>query len=252
MAGELVAISRHCASKHPMVRPAAVAVDVDSTVREFLFSYTRSAEDLEDALGIYRQSIATTNQELHGINDIEEEILEMACVRLRDDADVFRKRVQLAASADSRSDEEWGVEKSYWNPKDSKLVAAAKDRIDAKEELEKETKRAQAREQREAHEQYQQQAVSALGGMVGLIQQKVTRNWIRPPSVDDGLEVLISVSVTRSGEVISAEVARSSGSEKFDKSSLRAVLKASPLPFPANPKYYEFISNFNILFKPQG
>ena len=101
-------------------------------------------------------------------------------------------------------------------------------------------------------QQVREDAVGALSGMVGLIQQKVTRNWIRPPNVEPGLEVLISVRVTRTGEVISAEIARSSGNERFDDSSLRAVLKASPLPFPTDPKYYEFISNFNLLFKPEG
>jgi colicin import membrane protein len=56
--------------------------------------------------------------------------------------------------------------------------------------------------------------------------------------------------VSRSGEVLSANVVKSSGDSFFDKSAELAVQKASPLPFPSDPKYYEFINEFDLLFKP--
>ncbi|MCZ7597356.1 MAG: cell envelope integrity protein TolA [Gammaproteobacteria bacterium] len=86
----------------------------------------------------------------------------------------------------------------------------------------------------------------------GLIKEKVSRNWNRPAGAGSGLEVVIQVRVTRSGEVVSADIVQSSGNELFDDSTLRAVLKASPLPLPSDPKYYEFISTFNFRFNPEG
>ena len=64
--------------------------------------------------------------------------------------------------------------------------------------------------------------------------------------------MIISVKVTRDGEVTSANVVRSSGDAIFDRSAENAVLKASPLPFPGNPKYYEFIKEFQFKFNPDG
>jgi len=47
-----------------------------------------------------------------------------------------------------------------------------------------------------------------------------------------------------------ARVAESSGDRLFDESAVIAVQRASPLPFPAEPKYYEFIKEFNFKFAP--
>ena len=130
-----------------------------------------------------------------------------------------------------------------------------------RKEAEEQQRREEERKRREEeariqaqiqYEQNRQGAYNALGGLVSRIQQAVTRNWIKPTNMQSGLEVLIEVRVTRSGEVISANVVQSSGDQRFDDSSVRAVLKASPLPFPREPQYYEFIRTFNFLFKPEG
>jgi len=41
-----------------------------------------------------------------------------------------------------------------------------------------------------------------------------------------------------------------SGDRLFDESAALAVRRASPLPFPADPKYHEFIKEFNFKFEP--
>ena len=87
--------------------------------------------------------------------------------------------------------------------------------------------------------------------MVGEIEDKVRRNWTYAGDATS-LEMTISVKVTRDGYVTSAKVVRSSGDAIFDRSAENAVLKASPLPFPDNPKYYEFIKEFQFKFNPDG
>ena len=97
----------------------------------------------------------------------------------------------------------------------------------------------------------EQAAHAALGALVGEIEDKVRRNWTYAGEAT-GLEMIISVKVTRDGNVTSADVVRGSGDPIFDRSAENAVLKASPLPFPDNPKYYEFIKQFNFKFSPDG
>lgn len=85
---------------------------------------------------------------------------------------------------------------------------------------------------------------------VAAIQQKVSSNWIRPPGAQQGLTALVAVSVTPGGDVLSARVVRGSGDPVFDRSVVNAVLKASPLPFPQDPKLYEFLREFKLEFRP--
>ena len=115
-------------------------------------------------------------------------------------------------------------------------------------------RKAEEKKQREAQEARQrdgQAAVTALGALVAEIKDKVRRNWVYAGKAT-GLEIIISVKVTRDGEVTSVDVVRSSGDPIFDRSAENAVLKASPLPFPDNPKYYEFIKQFNFTFSSEN
>ncbi len=85
---------------------------------------------------------------------------------------------------------------------------------------------------------------------VAAIQQKVSRNWIRPTGAQQGLTALVAVRVTPGGEVLSARIVRGSGDAVFDRSVINAVLKASPLPFPQDAKFYEFLREFKLEFRP--
>jgi len=87
--------------------------------------------------------------------------------------------------------------------------------------------------------------------LVGEIENKVHNNWAYAGDAT-GLEVIISVKVTRDGEVASANEWRSSGDPIFDRSAVNALRKASPLPFPDDPRCYEHIKEFNFIFTPDG
>ena len=133
-------------------------------------------------------------------------------------------------------------------------VARAK-KEKAKKEKAKREKERQLQEQREVEEARQRdqtQAYSAIGALVGRIGAKVRENWNKPLGSMTGLETVISVKVQRTGEVVSVKVVKSSGDDFFDRSAENAVYKASPLPFPDEPRYYEFIKEFNFKFVPDG
>ena len=121
-----------------------------------------------------------------------------------------------------------------------------------KAEREKERQLQEQREVEEARQRDQTQAYSAIGALVGRIGAKVRENWNKPLGSMTGLETVISVKVQRTGEVVSVKVVKSSGDDFFDRSAENAVYKASPLPFPDEPRYYEFIKEFNFKFVPDG
>ena len=116
----------------------------------------------------------------------------------------------------------------------------------AKKEKAEREKQRQLQEEREVEEA----AYSAIGALVGRIGAKVRQNWNKPPGSMAGLETVIAVKVQRTGEVVSVKVVKSSGNVYFDQSAENAVYKASPLPFPDEPRYYEFIKEFNFKFVP--
>jgi colicin import membrane protein len=114
----------------------------------------------------------------------------------------------------------------------------------AKAEAEAEMRRQIAAEQEEAR------ARSALSEYIPYIQDKVQRNWLRPPGSAAGLSCLIKVRLIPGGDVVSATVVRSSGDPLFDRSVETAVLKASPLPLPTDATLFNHFREINFNFDP--
>ena len=133
--------------------------------------------------------------------------------------------------------------------KEKKRKAEAEKKRKAREKREREA--ADRKAAKEARARDERDAGSALGALVGAIEEKVRSNWSLPGEFT-GLAVTISVKVTRTGEVTLAQVVRSSGNSLFDESAVTALMKASPLPFPEDPRYYEFIKEFHFVFRPQN
>lgn len=96
------------------------------------------------------------------------------------------------------------------------------------------------------------EAGAAMGMAVGAIQSAVVSSWIQPQTSTKGLSVSIRVNVSPHGVVTSARVIKSSGNALFDRSAEIAILKASPLPIPSNPRYYPYIKEFDFRFSPNG
>ncbi len=65
-----------------------------------------------------------------------------------------------------------------------------------------------------------------------VIQQQIWSEWIYPDFDISDLEVVISISIDKSGKIISHYIEQSSGNRIFDQSATKAIIKASPLPSP--------------------
>ncbi len=92
-------------------------------------------------------------------------------------------------------------------------------------------------------------ASGALQAYVFAINQKITRNWIKPASAGPGLECTVLVRQLPGGEVISVNVRSCNGDAAVVRSVEAAVRKASPLPEPSDPSIFE--RNLTIIFKPE-
>ncbi len=69
-----------------------------------------------------------------------------------------------------------------------------------------------------------------------LIYEKIWSEWtylgIDIPDNSSGLEIIMSISIDRDGNIVSHVIEKSSGDDDFDESAERAIKKASPLPSP--------------------
>ncbi len=65
-----------------------------------------------------------------------------------------------------------------------------------------------------------------------LITQKIWGEWIYPDLDLSDLEVVISIKIGSSGQILSHYIEQTSGNKIFDRSASKAIIKASPLPSP--------------------
>ncbi len=95
-------------------------------------------------------------------------------------------------------------------------------------------------------------AVSTINEYTALIKNKVSRNWLKPAGNIQGLRCKVSVRLIPGGEVVSAQVVKSSGNSVFDRSVESAVFKASPLPLPRDPAIAARMREIDFEFIPEG
>ena len=126
--------------------------------------------------------------------------------------------------------------------KKRKKVAEKKRKQEAEKKRKKEAEK--KRKAEAAREQEKQDAYSALGSLVGAIKGKIEGNWSNRLACS-GQEVTISVKVNVSGEVTAVKVVGDSGDDACRRSAENAVYKASPLPFPDNPRFFKWLDQEN-------
>lgn len=65
-----------------------------------------------------------------------------------------------------------------------------------------------------------------------VIRREIWQQWVYPDTGQKNLEVIISIRIMKDGTVIDQKIEKSSGNPIFDKSALKATIKANPLPLP--------------------
>lgn len=155
--------------------------------------------------------------------------------RLKEEAE--RKRQAAEAEAERKR-------KAAEAEAERKRKAAAE--AAAKAKAEQAAREAQLARQFEAEQDAQEK-----GSIIAAIQQKVARNWLRPPgAAEQGLKCVIRVRLGSSGSVLLVQVVESSGNGAFDRSAEAAVRKADPLPMPTSPRLQALFRDFKFEFDP--
>jgi len=99
-------------------------------------------------------------------------------------------------------------------------------------------------------DEIESEAIAAFRNLAAVIKRKVEIHWSTPGDFS-GLSVEFLVKVDREGNVLSVKMTRSSGNARLDNSAESAIFKASPLPFPSDPRFYPYLKEFNFIFKPE-
>lgn len=81
---------------------------------------------------------------------------------------------------------------------------------------------------------------------IALIRDKVTRNWIRPPSARAGVNCEVHVTQVPGGVVTGVQIGSCNGDAAVRESIEAAVYRASPLPMPSNPDLFDRSLKFNF------
>jgi colicin import membrane protein len=122
-----------------------------------------------------------------------------------------------------------------------------------KQRLENERLRAQAEADRMAEIEAESRRLDAMvataeAAYIFAIQQKIVRNWVKPPTATAGLECIVNVTQLPGGDVVSVSIGACNGDSTVRRSIEAAVYKASPLPAPSDPSVFD--RNLRLEFRP--
>ena len=130
--------------------------------------------------------------------------------------------------------------------KEQERLAAERRRQDEieRQRLENERLRAEAEAARHAEIAAESNRLDAMvataeAAYIFAIQQKIVRNWVRPPTATAGLECIVNVAQLPGGEVVSVSIGTCNGDSTVRRSIEAAVYKASPLPAPSDPSVFD-------------
>lgn len=150
--------------------------------------------------------------------------------------------------------------------KEQERVAAEKAEQQRRDEQARAEREAQAKRERERAAQRQREeemlraaaleAEANAARQAGLedqyirdIERAIRQEWQKPLSARPGLECVVSVVQTLTGDVVRAAVTSCNGDDAVRRSIESAVMKASPLPRPPHPSLFQ--RDLNVTFRPE-
>ena len=167
------------------------------------------------------------------------------------------EKERKAAEEKARREAEQKRQQELERQKQAELERKRRAEEQAKQEAERRRRAEEAVQQAVAEEEARRREVEA-GQMVqsisGLINQRITNAWIRPPSARNGMKTLLRINFLPNGEVADVQVLKGSGNTTFDKYAVDAVYKVGQIEELADLESYIFERNFrqvDLLFNPQ-
>lgn len=162
----------------------------------------------------------------------------------------LRQRQEEQRRAEAEAERKRRAEEERKRQAEAERKRAEEIKRKQEEEARKRREAEEARARAQAEEELRQQLAaeeelmrargsSAMSQYAALIKQHVERRWIRPPSVRPDLECEVRVTQAPGGAVLSAQVTRCNGDSAVRQSIETAVMRASPLPQPSDPRLFE-------------
>jgi colicin import membrane protein len=81
------------------------------------------------------------------------------------------------------------------------------------------------------------------------IRSRIRGNINLPPDIPGNPEAIFDVVQLPTGEIIDAQLSKSSGNRAYDEAVQRAIIKSSPLPRPDSPDLFQ--RNLTLKFRPR-
>ncbi|MBC8025661.1 MAG: cell envelope integrity protein TolA [Steroidobacteraceae bacterium] len=181
---------------------------------------------------------------------VEQEERVQLELKQREEAEKLEDQKQAAARAAAQkvAVEKAAAEKRAAERKRVEDAVAAKKAADekARRAIEAELRRSMEAEERGNALRTSDEASRWHAAIVARIQ----RAWIKPPSAQPGISCTVSVQQVPGGEVTSVRVDSCTGGDAALRESVEAaVLRASPLPAPPDPRLFE--RNLILIFEPK-
>ena len=95
----------------------------------------------------------------------------------------------------------------------------------------------------------QAERAGLLDQYISLIEQRIVRNWVRPPTARPGLRCEVRVRQAPGGDVLDVSFGTCNGDDVVRRSIEAAVFRSSPLPDPPDPALFE--RNLLLIFEPR-
>jgi colicin import membrane protein len=188
-------------------------------------------------------------ERLHRLAQQEEE-------RKRKEAEeAERKRQAEEAERRRRADQERQRKQAEEAEKERKRIEAERERAAEieRQRLENERLREEAEAMRRAEleaesERLDAMTASAEAAYMFAIRQRISRNWVKPPTATAGIECVVNIRQLPGGEVVSVSIGACNGDAVVRRSIESAVHRASPLPTPSDPSVFD--RDIRLTFKP--
>ncbi len=110
----------------------------------------------------------------------------------------------------------------------------------------------QIAEEKQQMAEHDRQIQAEIDKYKALIIQTISQHWIIPSDIAKNISCQLIVNVAPGGEILSVDLARSSGNSILDRSARSAVLKSSPLPVPRNAEIFDNFRQLMLTVRPEG
>ena len=188
-------------------------------------------------------------EELKRQQEAQKQAAEQAAAQKKQQDEDKRKAAEQAAAEERKKELDEQLRKEAEQKKQDAQAAAIAKQKKAEEAQREADRRKRAEElQKSLGVESAQITAQVQNEWITQLSAAIQQAWAWPPGTDPKTKAWLKIRLSPTGQVISAEIATSSGVTLFDQTLKQAAYKASPLPLPRDPSAFD--SNLTVCFSP--